>query len=224
MNNVELMPREKIIKQQSQDLSDDELLAIILCTGTKDESVFELSNRLIKEYGLNMMFKMSYKDLISIKGIKDAKASKIMAIFEIARRANSMNTDIIIADSKSLYEYIKYEYLNLDTEVLTVVFVDANSKVLYKRKYKSYEVNRVEIPFRKIVGDAINYNCYGVYIVHNHPTGNPKPSESDLSVTSKLCKVLSIINIHLIDSLIIGNNCFYSINDELEKYVNNYKE
>ena len=76
MNNVELMPREKIIKQQSQDLSDDELLAIILGTGTKDESVFELSNRLIKEYGLNMMFKMSYKDLISIKELKMQKHQK----------------------------------------------------------------------------------------------------------------------------------------------------
>lgn len=218
--SLELKPREKIIKFGPESLLDYELLALMLSTGTKNESVLDLAYRLVNEYGLNRLFKLNYNELKSISGIKEAKASKLMATFELARRASTLNQNQIIDNAKDLYLYIKGEYLNLDYEVLTVIYVNAKCKIIAKRKYDSFQVNLINVPFKKIVGDAINLSSYGLFLIHNHPSGDVNPSLQDIDVTNELKKILLPLNIHLLDSIIIGNNKYFSLGEMIERIKN----
>ena len=207
-------PREKIIKKGPFYLSDSELLAIMLGCGTKEESIMDLSARLIKEYGLKGMFNMNYNDLIKIPGIKEAKASKLLATFEIARRAmNNKNEDIILNDAKDVYEYVKDEYILLNNEILTVLYVSSSLKVIGKDKYTLNDNSMVEIPTKEIIYNAISKNANGVFIVHNHPAGTLAPSVSDITATKNLLAALKPIRVHLFDSIIINNNDYFSIFD-----------
>ena len=109
--NDELLPREKMIKNGIKSLEDYELLALLLDTGTKDESVFDLSKRLLKEYGFRKLFNMDYNEIIKIKGIKAAKASKLLSCFEVTRRIISDEVnELKLDDAESLFKYIYPDY------------------------------------------------------------------------------------------------------------------
>ncbi len=210
-------PREKLINSGAFYLSDAELLAIMLGYGTKDESIMDLSSRLIKEYGLRGMFNMNYSDLIKISGIKEAKATKLLATFEIARRAmNDKKDDIILAESEDVYNYVKDEYILLNEEILTIIYVTNSLKIIDKEKYTLSDSGMVEVPFKKIVYNAINKNSKGIFMIHNHPGGSLKPSRADIKSTEELRGLLSKLGMHLFDSIIIGKNEYFSIADFID--------
>lgn len=205
-------PREKIINKGAFYLTDDELLAIMLGSGTKEESILDLSARLIKEYGLKGMFNMNYNDLIKIPGIKEAKASKLLATFEIARRAmKEKDNNIILDKAIDVYNYIKSEYILLTEEVLTIIYVTTKLKVIGRDKFTTNNSSKVNVPYRDIVINAINKNAYGIFMVHNHPGGNIKPSPADIKVLNELKDILKPLEIHLFDSIIIAGDSYYSI-------------
>ena len=219
-------PREKIIEKGPIYLSDSELLAIMLGYGTKDESIMDLSSRLIKEYSLKGMFNMNYNDLIKISGIKKAKATKLLATFEIARRAmNYQDEDIILNDSKDVFNYIKGEYILLKEEVLTVIYVNNTLKVIDKDKYTLYDSGMVDVPIKEIVANAINKKAKGIFIIHNHPGGSLNPSKNDINTTIELRDVLKALGMHLFDSIIISNDDYFSIDDYISRtnVLNNLK-
>ena len=210
-------PREKIIEKGAFYLSDAELLAIMLGYGTKDESIMDLSSRLIKEYTLKGMFNMNYSDLIKISGIKEAKATKLLATFEIARRAmNDNKNGIILNDSKDVYNYIKDEYILLNEEILTIIYVTNSLKIIDKEKYTLGERKMVEIPMKKIIYNAIDKKSNGIFIIHNHPGGSLKPSRSDIKTTNELRNLLAQLGMHLYDSIIIAKNEYFSIADFID--------
>lgn len=207
-------PREKLINNGSNTLSDSELLAIMLSSGSKNESVLDLSTRLINEYGLERLFKMSYYELQKISGIKAAKATKLMATFEIARRIQNQNKALTtLNNSNAVYEYVKADYLFLDTEVVTIIYVNKLCQIIAKRSFSNNGVSKVIIPFREIVNEAIILKCFGIFMVHNHPSGDLKPSKDDLITTKNLINILKPLDIHLFDHLIISNNKFISLGD-----------
>ena len=212
-------PREKIIKNGAFNLTDSELLAIMLGCGTKEESILDLSARLINEYGLKGMFNMSYLDLIKIPGIKEAKATKLLATFEIARRAmkNNNNNEIILNEAKDVFNYIKEKYILLNYELLTVIYVSNSLKIISKDKYSNIDSGLVEIPFKDIVYNAINHKAKGIFVIHNHPGGSLRPSISDIKGTKDLIASLKPLGIHLFDSIIINNTDYFSISD----FINN---
>jgi len=215
-------PREKIINEGSFNLSDAELLAIMLGSGTKNESIIDLSNRLIKEYGLKKLFDMPYYDLIKISGIKDAKATKLLATFEIARRCSeNKNKEIILNNSTDVFNYIKDEYKLLKKEILTVIYVKSNLTIISKEKYSSNELSNTELPIKKIVYNIISKEAKGIFLVHNHPGGNIRPSVSDKNAVIELINVLKPLGYHVFDSLIICEDEFYSMEDEISKNILN---
>ncbi|MBQ9900504.1 MAG: DNA repair protein RadC [Acholeplasmatales bacterium] len=219
-------PREKIIEKGPIYLSDSELLAIMLGYGTKDESIMDLSSRLIKEYSLKGMFNMNYNDLIKISGIKKAKATKLLATFEIARRAmNYQDEDISLNDSNDVFNYIKGEYILLKEEVLTVIYVNNTLKVIDKDKYTLYDSGMVDVPIKEIVANAINKKAKGIFIIHNHPGGSLNPSKNDINTTIELRDVLKALGMHLFDSIIISNDDYFSIDDYISRtnVLNNLK-
>ncbi len=210
-------PREKMIKKGAFSLTDSELLAIMLGSGTKDESILDLSTRVLSEYSLKTLFNLNYKDLIKIKGIKEAKATKLLATFEIARRAMEDKTKgVILNSAEDVFNYVKYEYSLLTEEVLTVIYVSSSLQVIGKEKFTSRTVSSVEVPYRDVLNSALNKNATGIFLVHNHPGGDISPSRADLHVVDELSDILKPLNMHLFDSIIISDNKYFSIAESIE--------
>ena len=223
MLDDDIKPREKLIKGGVKSLSDIELLAIMLGVGNKDESVLDLSQRLIHNYSLKGLFMMSYDELKEIKGIKEAKATKLLAAFEITRRVlevKDKNKELLYAHD--VYDYICNDYILEKKEILTILYVDNKCRVIKKEKYMNNELNKVLVPDKLIIKHALTYECFGIFMIHNHPSGDPTPSLSDVEATKDIANVLNKLNIHLFDHIVLGDNKFYSITesklyDEIEK-------
>lgn len=211
----ELLPREKLIQYGVETLKDEELLAIMLGSGNKDEDVFTLSKRLINEYGFAHLFQMSYMELSSIRGIKEAKATKLLSLFEIAKRISRLEyKEEPLLLPINVYDYIKSDYLFLNYEKITCIFVNSKCIPIHKKFYTQELSNRVIFPIQSIVKDSLSYKAFGIFIVHNHPGGDPHPSKDDLYSTNSINTVLRSLNILLLDHIIISNKSIYSISEE----------
>ena len=207
-------PRERLINNGPKHLSDIELLAIILGSGTKTNDVFDLSTNILNKYSFNELKDITYEDLIKINGIKQAKACKLLACFEIAKRANkNINNNITLDDSKRIYNYIKNDFYLCSNEMLCVIYMDVKLKVIKKIFYPSDSAHMINISFKDIIKESINNNCSCVVIAHNHPSNDVEPSISDIDTTNKFREVFESINILLVDHLIVGENKYFSFND-----------
>lgn len=209
-----MLPREKLITYGVNSLEDDELLAIMLSSGTKNEDVFQMSKRLIHNYGFSKLILMDYKELSKIQGIKEAKASKLMAIFEIVKRCmKEEDKKIVLKDSKSLFEYVYPEYMLKKKEILTVIYVDSGLRVLKKEEFSNDCYTEIKVPIKTIVKNSILNDAYGIFLVHNHPAGNKNPSNADKEYTYLLSDILKGIQILLLDHIIIAKDSYYSFSD-----------
>lgn len=207
-------PRERLINLGAEALSDHELLAIMLGSGSKEQSVIELSLTLIQEYGLNRLLRMNFMELQQIKGIKEAKASKLMSCFELARRCIAKEkTQYNLSTSNAVFEYCKSDYMFADTEKLMAIFLDCKCNVINKLILGQTESSIVRVPIREIIRRGLSCNAFGVILVHNHPSGEIEPSRSDIESTKRIEELLLEINIHLLDHLIVSYNKFYSFLD-----------
>lgn len=211
---MEKLPREKLIEEGVEALKDDELLAIMLGSGTKNEDVFNMSKRLIEEYGFKNLYQMNYDDLSKIPGIKKAKACKLMVVFEIVKRMIKYEREKEeLKGAKEVYDYIKSEYLLEKKEVLTILYLNSRLQVLKKERIKDDKYTEIEIPIKEIVLHSIEYDAYGVILIHNHPAGNPYPSNADDIATENLATVLKGVDVLLLDHLIIADDKYYSYSD-----------
>lgn len=204
-------PRERLKELGVEVLSDVELLAIILGTGTKDMDVMALANYICKNYSIQGLKDLNYEQLIKIPGIKDAKASHIIATFEMVKRSIKM-TEIKISfnNSKDVYCYLKSDFYNERKEKLVVIFLDTKLKPLKKRIFHSYSPDFVSIPVREIVEEGLKVNSSSIIIAHNHPSGDVTPSNADKEMTHLLFSTLKSLNINLEDHIIINNDKYYS--------------
>lgn len=207
-------PRERLIHFGAEALTDYELLAIMLGSGSKEQSVIELSMMLIQEYGLNRLLRMNFMELKQIKGIKEAKASKLMSCFELAKRCIKKEEGTAnLSTSKGVFEFCKSDYMFTETEKLMAIFVDCKCNVLHKIFLGQSDSSVVTVPTREIIRYGLSCNAFGVILVHNHPSGEIEPSRSDIEATKRIEEVLLEINIHLLDHLIVGGDKFFSFLD-----------
>ncbi|MBE6137485.1 MAG: DNA repair protein RadC [Erysipelotrichaceae bacterium] len=207
-------PRERLIRNGAQALSDYELIAIMLGSGTKEQDVIELSINLINAYGLEKLLRMNYIELKKIKGIKEAKATKLMACFELARRCIKKENNIItLKDAESVYRYAKSDYMFLREENLMVIYVDIKCKPILKKIYSNHYVGSVEIPCREIIKDGLDVSAYGIFLIHNHPSNDLNPSSADIAATFKIRNVLKEVSIILFDHLIVSDISYYSFDE-----------
>lgn len=207
----EQRPRERLISCGPKVLTDIELLAIILSFGSKKENVMELSTRLIKDYGLDKLLNMNYDELKMIEGIKEAKATKLMACFEIAKRSlRNYDNCIELNHPLDIVGFVKHDYYLLDKEMFTIIFVNVKNKFIKKIKFESELSYQVEVSFRTIIKEAISLNAYGTYIIHNHPSNDTRPSANDIATTKSLYEMLKLIDINLLDHIIIGKEKYFS--------------
>lgn len=206
-------PRERLEQFGVHGLSNVELLAILLKTGTKEESVLELSKRIL--YSLerpSMMLNMSLEELKTIKGVGTAKATTILAGLELYKRLyQDLNKKkVIIQDAKDVY-YLFEEMSMLEQEHFYCVYLDTKYKIIAKKQLFIGGLNASVITPRDIYKYAIRLNSPNVLFIHNHPSGDPTPSRSDIETTYRLEESAQAIGIRVVDHIIMGKKRCYSL-------------
>jgi|SRR5690554_3114224 len=207
-------PRERLVKNGAKSLSTSELLAIIIETGTKEESVLDLSKRLIYEINkANDLSKVTYHELIKIKGIKMAKATKIVAAIELGRRLNleSKQAPTKILSDIDIYTLVYDDVKNLDQEAFFAVYLNTQMEVISVENIFMGTLNQLLIHPREIFKRAYQLSASSIILVHNHPSGNSLPSKQDNYITQNIIDVGEILQIPILDHIIIGRNEYYSI-------------
>lgn len=206
-------PRERLISKGVGSLSDEELLSIVLKTGTKDMSAKVLSSFLLKKYGsVKNLKNLTYHELVKIKGIGKAKACLVLAILELSKRMNMKQDKIIdvkITSPEVIYEYYK-NIVNPFQEGFYCLYLNPGKVVLKEKLLFVGTVNRSMIHPRDIFKEAYLLNATSIICVHNHPDGDVRPSSEDINTTERLKEIGYLMGIKLVDHVIIGENKYYS--------------
>lgn len=210
-------PRERLIKFGAEALSNEELLAIMIRTGTKNESAVFLANKIIKNgRGLNYLCSCTVQELSKIKGIGSAKAAQIIAAVELGKRIKNFRGGNIIKinspeDAANLVmedlRYLKKEYLR-------VIFLNTKNVVIDVKDVSIGNLNSSIVHPREIYYEAIRKSSSSIIVCHNHPSGDPTQSEEDVNVTRRLYDAGKLIGIDLLDHIIIGDGCYISLKEK----------
>lgn len=208
-------PIEKLLLNGPETLTNAELLAVILRTGTKGENIISLSTRVLSEFnGLDGLLEAGIDEITNIKGIKNIKASQIIAIGELVRRINMLS---LIRESKSITSpndiarLVMKEMVFLKQEVLKLIMLDTKNNVIGIKDVFKGSLNSSIVHPREIFKEALKKSSASIIICHNHPSGDPTPSKEDINITIRLKECGKIIGIDLLDHLIIGKNKYISL-------------
>ena len=207
-------PRERLINNGVEVLSNEELLAIILKTGNKENSAKELASILIKELeGIKNLNSINYERLKSIKGIGPAKACELLASIEIGKRISreiSSLNNVILNKTSKVYEYYKDILGYKQQEHFYCVYLDNKKRVIKDKLLFIGTLNYSVVHPREVFKNAYMLSASSIICVHNHPTGNVLPSKQDLDLTKNLILVGNILGIKVVDHVIIGKDNYYS--------------
>ena len=214
---LEDRPREKMIKRGIGSLSDAELLAILIKSGTKNENAVAIAQRILlsANSNLNELGKFTLADFISTKGIGEAKGITIMAALEIGRRrkqSEALNRPKI-ESSIDIIEIFQPQLADLPHEEFWVLFLNRANKVIDQARITQGGVTGTIFDIKLIMKSALEKLASSIIICHNHPSGNPKPSEQDIKITQKLKEATQIFEIALLDHIIITDSECYSFAD-----------
>lgn len=211
-------PREKLLLQGRQALSDAELMAIVLSSGNKDETAVQLAQRLLSDQknNLNELAKLSVNDLKKYNGIGLVKAITIAASFELGRRRSA--SEVIerekITSSVVAYQIIQKRLSDLPHEEFWILILNRANQVIKEEKLSKGGISGTVVDMRLICKSAIENHASGIIMAHNHPSGQVAPSEQDRSITKKMKEGLKVFEIALLDHLIIGDQQYFSFSDE----------
>ena len=213
----EIRPRERLIASGPESLSDYELLAIILRTGSKKLSALDLAKFLIKEFkNLGAFNEITLSELKKIDGVKDAKAVEILAAIEFGKRvSNYKERRVCLKDRISAYKYIRYDLENLQHEELRVYYLDTRGNLIDCKIISIGSISQTGCDLKEVVKWALKLSCYNLIVAHNHPSGNPEPSNADIIFTRQLIAYCLNMGITVIDHFIIGKKKFYSFDKDL---------
>jgi len=212
----EKKPREKLIRYGPDVLRIPELVSIILNTGYREENVLELSHRIIKEYGSRAIAsEKNVGRMMETLGIPLVKACQIVACFELGRRffqeePGKMPT---IRGPEDVYIYLE-DMRKLKKEQFRGLYLNARNKVIHDEVISIGTLTANLVHPREVFQPAIEYLACGVIVAHNHPSGDPEPSEDDLEITKKLTTVGKTMDIELLDHIIIGRNKYVSLKEK----------
>lgn len=219
---VNNLPRERLLKDGKESLADYEVLAIILRTGIKGKNVLDLSKEILTKFQLNEFSNLTINELMEIKGIKEAKAIEILAAIEFGKRvSNYISVRTIIKNNKEAYLYLKNKMEDLEEEHLICLYLNIKSEVVYEKTISIGSINDTSFDINKIIKYALKNSSNHIIISHNHPTGDPLPSNNDIIITHKAIDLLNKFDIKLIDHIIIGKNKYYSFNKQKILYYKN---
>lgn len=208
-------PREKAICYGIENISDGELLALMISSGTKDRSALEIGNELITSYqNLQLLSKETYTNLSKQKGLSTAISLKLAACFEIARRINGAKQlyQRKIKDSSDIYNLYRFIALETD-EKAYLLLLSKKGVVLKETKINGHYQDSVELTAKEIINNVLISNADMLVIIHNHPDGTLKPSGQDIFATEQIREILKSVGATLFDHIIITKDGYYSFND-----------
>jgi DNA repair protein RadC len=206
-------PREKLEKYGPEKLTDAELLAILLRTGTKELNVVELSKKIIKKFGREKLAEASFLELKKTFGLGPAKAAEIMATFELSRRFLKDKKAELILSPKDIWESLR-DVRDNKKEHFVVFYLDARNQEICREIISVGILNANLVHPREVFEPAILKSAAQIIVAHNHPSGDPSPSGDDLEVTKRLMEAGKILGIEVSDHVIVAKNAFLSLKCE----------
>ncbi|MDR1022076.1 MAG: DNA repair protein RadC [Prevotellaceae bacterium] len=211
-------PREKLMQKGIAVLSDAELLAILIATGTQNETAVELAKRVLAltDNNLNQLGKLSVKDLQQLKGIGEAKAIGIVAALELGRRRKQSEVPehISLQCSHDIAGYFSPILIDLPHEEFWVLMLNTRLKIIGAQKVAQGGVNKTAVDMRLLLKPCIENLASVIAVAHNHPSGNATPSGNDNEITRKVKEATALIDIRLADHIIIAGSSYFSYADE----------
>ena len=206
-------PREKLLHEGVYSLSDEEILAIIIRCGTKEKSSIELAKDIIEHFeGISKLVNADIYDLMTIKGVKKAKACEIIACLELVKRVNQERNrgSFTITEAAQVYELIKSELENELQENFMVLYLNIKSNLIKKEiLFVGGETSSL-VDINLILKKALIYGARKIICVHNHPSGDCRASQEDMKVTERIQMAGKLVNVALIDHIIIGKDSYFS--------------
>ncbi|KRD07552.1 hypothetical protein ASE21_18895 [Flavobacterium sp. Root901] len=210
-------PREKLLLKGKESLSNAELVAILIGSGSRNESAVDLSKRILLNAGnLNVLGKMSIAQLTQFKGIGEAKAISIVSALELGRRQRSEDALKFkkITSSKGIFEIMQPIIGELPHEEFWVLFLNNSNKVISKSQLSKGGITGTVVDVRLVFKLALENGATGLILCHNHPSGNLNPSDADMQITKKMKTAGEILDVKVLDHLIITETKYYSFVDE----------
>ena len=210
-------PREKLIVKGKNVLSDAELIAILIGSGSRNESAVQLSQRILSSFdnNLNALGKLSLKQLTTFKGIGEAKAISIIAAMELGRRRRELEVIELkqIGNSKSVFEIMQPIIGELQHEEFWILYLNYSNKVIAKSQLSKGGITGTVVDVRIVFKTALEQNATSIILSHNHPSGKLQPSDADIAITKKIKLAGQQLDIPVLDHIIITEKGFYSFND-----------
>jgi len=211
-------PREKLLLKGTAALSDAELIAILLRSGTAQLSAVDVGKKILAavDNNLDQLAKRSTKELTKVKGVGEAKAMTIVAALELGRRRKDQSPDEKpkIDGSAAAWKIIQGDLMDLDHEEFWVLLLNRANRLIKKKRVSEGGVSGTVADPKIVFKLALEELASGIIVVHNHPSGNPKPSDNDINLTKKIKEGGKMLEIQLLDHLIIAHDRYFSFADE----------
>jgi DNA repair protein RadC len=209
-------PRERLLINGPSALSDSELLAIILRTGTRGENVLNLCSRILSTYNIQQLSRASPTKLQEIRGVGAAKAAEMTAMFELARRLETFTEEERprISSPEAAYRFLYPKLREQKKESFIALHLDTKNRLLCEETVSVGSLNANIVHPREVFKTAIQESAAAIIVAHNHPSGDPAPSQSDIDITRKLVETGRVVGIELYDHIIVGDGRFLSLKEQ----------
>lgn len=209
-------PRERLIRNGPESLSNAELLGIILRTGSREENVVNLCSRILTEYSIKQLSLANISRLMQVHGVGKAKAAQIAAVFELARRLETFVEEPKrkVCSPKDVYTLMYPKMREQKKEKFITLCLDTKNQILREEVVSVGSLNASIVHPREVFKSALMESSASVIMVHNHPSGDPSPSREDIMVTEKMVEGGKLLGIDVLDHIIIGEGRYVSLKDE----------
>jgi len=212
---LEQRPRERLKADGIENLNNAELLALLLENGSQGENVIDLSHRLISTFGLEELNSLSLHELMKIKGIKLAKAAKLIAAFELSKRVNSGKIcEKVVNSASDIAEHYIEKLKDKKREYFIAVFLDSKNKIICDKTISIGTLNSSLVHPREVFKEAIKNSANAIILVHNHPSGDCEPSKADEYIADRFNESGKLIKIKVKDHVIITKEKYYSFREK----------
>lgn len=215
------MPYERFLRFGPEALTESELLAIILRTGTKGKPALQVAEEILhladsKKEGLLGLYDISLEELMAINGVGEVKAVRIKCLTELSARISkaSAKAGLVVDRPATVAHYFMEKMRHLKTERVMVVCLDAKGEIIGEKELSAGSVNSALISPREIFIEAMKKEAVNIILIHNHPSGDPKPSNTDMELTISVKEMGEMMEIPLLDHIIIGDNKYTSFKEQ----------
>lgn len=206
-------PRERLIQDGPRHLSDAELLAIFLRTGSHGKSAVDLAREALKHFGsLKELFAARLPDFKEVNGIGPAKYAQLQAIVELSRRllSEDLESGIVLSSPRSVKDYLHLSFCERSYEAFVVLFLDVKNRLIESVELFRGTLSHTSVYPRELIKAALSRNAASVILAHNHPTGTAEPSQEDKALTKSLTEALDLVEVRLLDHFIVAGSETYS--------------